>query len=212
MPAPVPFISQEEIQDRVDEFLREYHHDLSIPVPIEEIIEFGLSIEIRPMRGLKARFQFEGAITHDLNTILVDEGIMQRYPNRYRFTLAHELAHRLLHGTFISECVVTSNDTWQQSIQEIDPKSFSFMEHQAYIMAGRLLVPTSALKSLLQDAKITAARAGIDLDSLGDEAQSYVAGNLAKVLQVSTEVVDRRLRAEQLFRANTQCQTQTALN
>jgi hypothetical protein len=82
----IPYMSREAICAAAEEFLTTYQPDGGIPVEIEEIVEFGLEMEIRPVRGLYDRFGFEGAISHDLQTILVDERIMVRVPNRYRFT------------------------------------------------------------------------------------------------------------------------------
>ena len=76
-------------------FLNENQPEGDIPVLLEEIIEFNLGLEIRPVRGLKVRFGYEGAISHDRMTILVDEEAMLRFLNRYHFTLAHEISRSI---------------------------------------------------------------------------------------------------------------------
>ena len=102
MALSVPYLSAEAIRQAAEDVLNHYWPDGGIPVEIEDILEFGLSMVIRPIKGLNARFGFEGAISHDLELIVVDEDIMTRYANRYRFTLAHELGHRVLHGSIIA--------------------------------------------------------------------------------------------------------------
>ena len=83
---PVPYLSNEEIRREADLFLDRYHPTAEIPVPIEDIIELNLGIEILPEYGLRQRFGIDGFITADLQTITVDAILITRYVNRYRFT------------------------------------------------------------------------------------------------------------------------------
>jgi len=53
--------------------------------------------------GLQTGFDVVAFITRDLKEIRVDEYVYLNRIARYRFSLAHELAHRLLHP-----------DLWQQ--------------------------------------------------------------------------------------------------
>ncbi len=46
-------LSYEDIRKRADDFLISHHPERSIPIPIEEIIEFQLDIHISPLPGLK---------------------------------------------------------------------------------------------------------------------------------------------------------------
>jgi Zn-dependent peptidase ImmA (M78 family) len=189
----------EAIRALAEEILTEHQSDGGIPIRIEEIIEFGLNIEIRPVRALQARYNFEGAIGHDLQTIVVDEDIMRRLPNRYHFTLAHELGHVVMHGDYIQSLAFSSRDEWKAVVMGIDAKMYGRMENQAYVFAGHLLVPSSALLASCQEAQALAARNGIDLAEMGANAISYVAGYIAKEYKVSTEVIERRLAAERIF-------------
>jgi len=45
-------LSYDDLRREADEFLSEYHQSLSIPTPIEEIVEFDLSIDVIPIPGL----------------------------------------------------------------------------------------------------------------------------------------------------------------
>jgi hypothetical protein len=52
----IPDRSYAELRDIAEHFLVEYHPDGSIPVPVEEIIEFQLGLNIIPMPGLRRFF------------------------------------------------------------------------------------------------------------------------------------------------------------
>ena len=198
MPSHVPHKSNSEIEAYAETILAEHQPEDGIPVQVEEIIEFGFGMEIRPIRALNSRFGFEGALSHDLQTIFVDEEFMQRYPNRYRFTLAHELGHRVIHGEFIRSLVFTDKEAWKSSVMGIDPTTYGIVERQAYIFAGYLLVPSPSLRLSCREASELAWTHGIELGEMGETAMSYVAGRLAKQYRVSTAVIERRLRAENL--------------
>jgi Zn-dependent peptidase ImmA (M78 family) len=198
----IPYMRGEDIRAKAEQVLDEHWPEGGIPIEVEEIIEFGLGMEIRPVRALQARFDFEGAISYDLQTILVDEEIMQRYPNRYRFTIAHELGHRVLHGDFIRSLTFDNREKWKQAVTGIDAKSYGRLEAQAYVFAGYFLVPTDALVTSCNEAQQMALDRGIDLSEMGATAVTYVAGHIAKEFKVSTAVIERRLEREEIFQAN----------
>ena len=93
-----PYLPYDTLRPRADAFLRQYHPDRTLPVPIELIVERDFGIEIVPMPGLQYGFDTVAFISRDLTEIRVDEDVFKSRPNRYRFSLAHELAHRLLVG------------------------------------------------------------------------------------------------------------------
>jgi len=92
-----PFLPYDTLRRRAGDFLRTHHPEGSIPVPIEEIVEFRYRIDIIPVPGLQEAFEVDGFISSDLKAITVDSFVYERRPGRYRFTLGHELAHAVLH-------------------------------------------------------------------------------------------------------------------
>ncbi len=198
MASSVPHKTSSEIAQYAEDVLAEHEAEGAIPVQIEEIIEFGFGMEIRPMQALKSRYGFEGALSNNLNTILVDEANMLNYPTRYRFTLAHELGHRIMHEAFIKSLGITDKTTWKEAVAAINPTLYSRAEGQAYVFAGYLLVPTGALRSSFEEARQLALSRGIDFAGLSTSAIGYVAGSFARQFNVSTEVVERQLRAIRL--------------
>ena len=148
----VPFLSNDEIESQAESFLDRYLIERSIPIPIEDIVEADLKIEIIPIPGFRDRFNIEGYLSNDLSTLLVDSNTMQKYPARYRFTLAHEIGHYLLHGDFIRSEFPESTMDWKQKLLARDPKLHTRLETQANRMAGAILVPRRELQVAWEDA------------------------------------------------------------
>ena len=201
MSLSIPHLSIEAIREAAEDVLSAHQPGGGIPVEVEEIIEFGLGMEIRPIKALQARFGFEGALTHDLRTIIVDEDHMVRYANRYRVTLAHELGHHVLHGDIIAAMIFEDKPGWKEAVSSIDPGAYGRLEHHAYVFAGHLLVPSAPLLASCQEAQTLALQHGIDLTEMGTSAISYVAGRIAREYRVSTAVMERRIAAERIFSA-----------
>ena len=130
-------------------------------VPIEELAEkvFGLSIEYQYLtkygqsvlgklickNGVTTYYDAEnncyGYLPVEGNTILIEARLLEDKGNygRYRFTIAHELAHWILHRDIIL-AYPESEATYTEII--IDNK----LEQQADYMAAELLMPLSAIK------------------------------------------------------------------
>lgn len=148
----VKWIRKDEISAVAERFLREYHQSLSIPVPIEEIVEFDLDMDIIPIEGLKqgftsAGFDIDAFLSSDLMSITVDRDLRD---NRYRFTLAHELAHKLLHAEIYQQYGFGNIEEWLLVIAGIQASPYQKKERekaewQADELAGRILVPKTIL-------------------------------------------------------------------
>ena len=72
------------------------------------------------------------------------------------------------------------------------------MEFQASEFAGHVLVPRQPLLEWYQQAARRAERGGIDLAELREWSMSRVAGWIADHFEVSTDVVEIRLKNEGL--------------
>jgi Zn-dependent peptidase ImmA (M78 family) len=124
------------------------------------------------------------------------------YRTRYRFTLAHEAAHLILHREQIEAVDAESGtdpQTWKRAVKAIPADDYSRMERQAYRFAGHVLVPRGPLFAVYQEAAEVALRNGIDLAELGDASIDYVAGWIARRFDVSTEVISIELRRADLW-------------
>ena len=138
-----PFFRYEDFRLRAEDFLSKYHPSRKIPVPIEEIVDLRLNIDIVPMPGL-SNFDTVAYISSDLTEIRVDEFIYNNRPNRYRFSLAHEIGHRELHADFYRQFKFTDVASWKRFMTDIIPKDqYRHLEHHANSFAGLILVPAT---------------------------------------------------------------------
>ena len=146
----IPFFSYEEIRNRADNFLRQYHPSREIPVPIEEIIEFQMNIDIFPIQGLHTILDIDGFTISDLSTIYVDDFVYKSRPGRYRFTLAHEVGHIILHKEIYSKANFQNIKEWKDFINSISDKHRSWLEYHVYTFGGLVLVPGEHLIKLAE--------------------------------------------------------------
>ena len=192
----VPYKTRDDLRHAAEHFLRKYHPDGSYPVPIEEIIEFKLGLDIVPLPDLHRAFDVDGFLAAGRMSISVDEGVYQSRPGRYRFTLAHEVGHFVLHKSLYDEHKFRTIDEWKEFIARFPDKEYSWFEWQAYEFAGHILVPGHHLEKRFRYHKKR-------LRSLGFCDETVIvytlAGLLAKDFVVSREVIQRRLGREKMF-------------
>ena len=166
---------------------------LAAPVPIEEIVEFGLSINIIPIPGLQAVHDIEGFLSADMRGISVDQYVFENRPARYRFTLAHEIAHLVIHGDRLREVAPKSIPDWKQFVRELPERDYAWLEWQAYAFGGLVLAPRAPLLAAHDEAVQAAREAGIDPAANLDFARDYIASWIARRFGVSSTVIDKRL-------------------
>lgn len=138
---PPAFVSTEHLEGVARSFLTKHHPSGEIPIPIEEIVEFGLGLNIIPIPNLYREFSIEGWLSVDRRSISVDQTQLEQFETRFRFTLAHEVSHLILHGDLYSERRLGSLEEWIQHCLSLDPALVDSYEWQARNLAGRILVP-----------------------------------------------------------------------
>ena len=186
-----PILSYEQIRRIANTFLTRFHSSRNLPIPIEEIIELQLAIHIVPIPGLQQAFEIEAFTTSDCREICVDEFVYKHRYRRYRFSLAHELGHILLHRTLYEEAQFRTVREWKKYIKEFPSEEYPWFEYQAYSFAGLVLVPGRELEIQAEKSARTALRHRIDLHD--DLAWEYIADHISDAFAVSKDVIDRRL-------------------
>lgn len=93
----VRFLSYEQIGEEVQKVLSNFKYDSSLPVLIEKLIDNDLKKNIVPFPNLYSTFHINAITSSDMKTIYVDEYLYTNLELAYRFTLAHELGHIILH-------------------------------------------------------------------------------------------------------------------
>ncbi len=138
----IPFLK--DIRERADRFRKRFWGN-SIPVDMEEIIELRLKIEIMPLFGLQKSFGVDAFITSDWNLIYVDEDEYVKFPNRLKFSLAHEIGHLILHKDIYNSFKIKTIEDLHRFVEQISQEQHNNFETQANIFANSLLVPREKL-------------------------------------------------------------------
>ncbi len=192
----VPYRSYEEIEQRACSFLDAYHPSRSIPIPIDEIVECDLELNLIPVQGLRDVADAEGFLTGDMTTMYVDATVMDRYPPRFRFTLAHEVAHLYLHAEYLRALAAITIQQWKASVLARPTDEHKRLEFQANEFAGRILVPRKPLLSAVDDLFNKADQAGAHAAMMTAEGVDRACSVLAARFAVSARVVRVRLERE----------------
>ena len=198
----VPYLNNEYIASVADSFLKN-NQLISIPINIEYIIESNYRMDIIPIPSLKMVFDIDGFSTSDFNEIYVDQFVYEQRYHRFRFTLAHELGHKVMHQEYLSKLKFSSIAEWKNVVDQLDPSDYSKMEYQAYMFAGMVLVPAELLRVefkeqlRLLETQIEQARSnGLSRDDYIPTVLNEIAYGLSSRFEVSIEVLSRRREFE----------------
>lgn len=192
----IPIYSYEDLRKKAEAFLREHHSAGHIPVPIEEIVEFDFYINIVPVLGLQREFEVDGFTSSDLQNIYVDEYVYTDRVTRYRFTLAHEIGHIVLHRHLYRAHRFNTIVGWKEFINSMTEKDHSWLEYQGYAFAGLVLVPgEKLLKSTAEWAKKIKDQ-GISMEKNWDFAWELITDHMAKAFLVSSDVIEKRIEKD----------------
>lgn len=147
----VPYIDDDKIYHLADNFLLTHHPSLSIPIPIEQIIEIKIGLNIFPIKDLESGCGIDGSLSNDFKTILIDEYVFEKSIQRARFTLAHEIAHYILHKEiFIKSGGFNTKNGFIDFQNNLGEKDYKRMEIQAYRFAEEILFPKAVLEGVIQ--------------------------------------------------------------
>ena len=197
-----PFIEQQEIWRQADGFRSRVWPSNEIPIGVLEIVEFELDLEIKPISRLKEDNDIDALLLGNWKTIVVDQlqYMDERYANRLRFSMAHELGHYVLHQTVFQQMPRGSVQEWIEFMRDMPEKEYSFLEYHAYEFAGRFLVPPEALRREFDAAILLAEQNGMPRSQLqGDAHLQYLAKPVSRKFEVSSSVIERRLTKEKLW-------------
>lgn len=193
----------DDIREKAEEFRKQYVHPIDlVPIPIEEIVEFDLRLNIWPIEGLLSKIDVDGFLSNDLQTIFVDKTIYMdsRYYRRLRFTFAHEIGHLVLHRQEIEHCKFRTELDWRTFREDMSEDDLFWFEQQAYEFAGRLLVPK---KQLIRE--LNKHRGKIDLfrKMAENETDELLIKAISRIIcdnfDVSDGVISRRIKNEKIW-------------
>ncbi len=196
----IPIYSYEDLRKKADAFLRKYHPSGNIPIPIEEIVEFEFDINIVPVLGLQREFEVEGFTSGDLKNIYVDEYVYTDRITRYRFTLAHEIGHIVLHRHLYDRHKFKSTAGWKEFINSLTEEEHSWLEYQGYAFAGLILVPREKLIKCAAEWTKKIKEKGISMEKNWDFAWDLITEHVAKAFLVSPDVVAKRMEKDSVMK------------
>lgn len=202
----VKWLRYEEIATIANQFLATHECLEKLPVPIEEIVENDLKMDIIPTPNLQRDFGIEGFTSRDFSSIYVDESIYTNNYYRYKFTLAHEIGHLVIHREALEQLEFDSISSWTGVLDQIDGFAYGKMEFQGYCFGGLILVPPHHLARLfheelprVQPLIAQAKDLGIKPKDYIDYAADTMATNLKKYFEASTDVLIRRIKSDNLI-------------
>lgn len=198
----VPILSYAQIAERAATFLRRYHPAGTIPVPIEEIVDVHLKIDIIPTPSLRRAFEVDAFLSCDMASIYVDDDVYNNVSTRLMFSLCHEVAHAVLHqNVYRSFGCGGSIEEWKRIQESIPDDDYKWLEFHANAFAGLVLVPPAALKAEFESVQRKLRERNSVLPRPSDMAKQYLARVIARQFEVSPEVVSRRIEKDSLWPA-----------
>jgi Zn-dependent peptidase ImmA (M78 family) len=197
-------LSHEKIRDHAEIFREDHVFTTNLPVDIEHIVEAALGIQIILIESLQNQCDMEGFISKDFKYIYLDESLYKdnRYYKRVRFTIAHEIGHYVLHRSTIDSQKFEDENDWIRFRLGINDETLGWFETQASEFAGRLLVP---LDPLIEEFRLKRQHVLKMFSSWNakrindDDLFSMVAPLICSKFDVSAEVLEKRLRKENVM-------------
>ena len=199
----IPFMTVEEIQKKVEEL---FPHDISgilQPTPFDVICDnlkkqFQVSFHFNKNLGNDDGKDILGKIIFDPLCIYISPKLSQDN-HRQRFTLAHEIAHLILHTELLSKIYSEGIDT-DVSVFSDEEQTSGFVkriEIQANIFASILLMPqvpfTKVTKQVFDLFRVNRGRLYLDNQQCNQEMFHQVASVIGNKFNVSKEAVKYRL-------------------
>lgn len=197
------WIESKDLWNIADETRKKYWPESTLPVNTEEIVEFRLKLDIEPVKYLLSTIDIDAYLKRDLSGIVVDYDcyMEDRFANRMRFSFAHELGHFFLHKELYARFGVESPEEWKDFILSVPENEYKSFEWQANEFAGRLLVPHAELEAEMEKVNDILIENNLIsfLEKDPDAVLSRISPMLCKPFGVSTEVIEKRVKREELW-------------
>jgi len=188
-----------ELRQIAVDFLAANHSAGGIPVPVEEIVEFHLQLDIVPIPGLRRNYDVDGFVSQDFRDISVDQDLQERRPADYRYTLAHELSHVLIHQDVIKQLKFDSVEEWKAMILAERSDEQSVYEGQAHDLGCLILVPPARLVEEFENDRRRINATGLAPERLGERGRKIVESDMAQRFNVPRFVITDRMNRDRLW-------------
>ncbi len=197
----IPDRSYDQLRVIAERFLAEHHPDGTTPVPVEEIIEFRLGLNIIPVPGLRRYFDIDGYVSKNLRDISVDQYIQESRSDHYRYTLAHELAHVLIHGDIVEQFEFATIVEWKTLILDVDVDERAVYDGQAHDLGALILVPPVILRREFETDRQKVEARGMTLGRVlaTENGRRILESDLARRFNVPRFVITDRMNRDKLW-------------
>lgn len=146
---------------------------------------------------MQRTYDIVGFISKDLTEIRVDEAVYQTQEARYRFTIAHELSHAILHAEILKKADFENLEQWKAFVANgIGDADYARLEYQANFLAGLILVPEKPLKIEFGKAIKLAEDNGLDPFREIEATKQYVANYLKQEQRFNVGFLTMKIRIE----------------
>lgn len=183
--AQIPHLSGGQIEQEASTFLKE-NWGGDFPVDVEAICD-QLGVGVVYVPGIYRNFGVDSYINSDFTTIVVDEDAAVNNEARYRFSIAHELGHLVLHKEYYPSNIYDL----ESFLRYITIDRNSDAEHQADMFAAALLVPLDELKTQMEEVFGRDLRVGFE--DVSEETRSFAYSAIVDYFQVSDAVLAKRI-------------------
>jgi len=168
---------------------------------IEEVIERDLGIDISLEPDLQSKYNVEAFTTGDFTRIIIDENSSWWNYGRYRFTLAHEVGHYVLHREILKNVGINTVNGWIAFHRSLSDADYKTMEQQSNLFASYLLMPETELNPILEAKHeqmkntIDSMRGlGMSEDHIRSNVQDILAREISGVFEVSVRAAEVRIK------------------
>lgn len=156
-------------------------------VDIERLVLEKFKLNIETFVDLRRRWDAYAFIDTTGAVIFIDADLMNeaRLDRKYRFTLAEELAHFLIHRQLFANCRTIEG---RMKIEEtLDERSRAYMESNAKALASAILMPKATVEPLVESL------AGHLVDAAGHILVDQLVSALAGEYDVNFQAAKRRM-------------------
>ncbi len=188
-----PHLSYIEVGKIADKVLKTCHPSSTLPIPIENFIEFDFNLHIHPIPDLYKLLFRSGFLSIARKMIYVDKYQYDNFEDKYRFTLAHELGHYVLHEKVYQELNFESEQDFIIWSSDRPPEEIKWLQHQGDWFAGHILVPVEQLEKYCKYILESRRDRYCESESLPGEFWSYASNELADIFKVKPIIVEIRI-------------------
>lgn len=195
MSAVIKYLAPQVIEAAAEAFLDKYHPERSLPIPVEEILDLKLGVNIVPIPGLLNLHNVDSFLALNLNELYIDHDQTEYRYNRVRYSLAHETGHLVLHRAYLESLKIDSVEAWKEIILGRGT-AHKYLETQANMFGGFLLMPSQLLEREFEKIKEKLRNQTLfKTTSLPDDKvlAEYAARDIAQIFDVSEEAARYRL-------------------